>query len=178
MTIQDEIERRIMVVSQKAYLALNGVVNTRCKSIGLLHMNYDDFLDPDNIFAAIPMAFNANNAKRQLIVIVMDKISSIMMDMDRKYWDTNIVSIVTHELCHGDQYINKDRYMTDPQYRYEIERDANMNAFRFIYNYKEWMQDRIGVSIYTDYIEEIWGKYLSPNFLARVKEKYIPLCHH
>ena len=98
---------------------------------------------------------------------------AICKEIKEKYIDSLIIFVVTHELSHVNQYIDWVPYSFNQAYFEYIEFSADINAFNFMKNYKEWLEMRLNIKIQDDFI------YTQEQFTLQFANRmYMSTAHH
>lgn len=131
----------IVDLTIKTFNIFNGVINparlaTRIEFVTNDMINEDD---TNTVGACIYMVSDP------YIVIYIDNCEKLF-NINKGVWQSYLVFIVLHELCHLNQMITLEKYINDKEYHDFCELVNEAMTYRFARNYKEWISKMLNIN--------------------------------
>ena len=135
--------KEVETISARTYNLLNGVINPNSVSENI----YQD----DDLDAAASRVLYKDGTQKVFINIqrMLSFIDSYEPSVKtREMENAIVVHSIIHELMHcNQQNINNLAYETFEDYNAWIEGEANARALRFMANYRDWIENKIGFKL-------------------------------
>ena len=124
----------------KVFNIFNGVINPT-KLATRVEFITDDMVGTDNhsVGACVYMVTDP------YIVIYIDSCER-EFNMNKGIWQTYLIIIVLHELCHLNQMIDPEKYINDKEYHGYYELVNEIMTYRFARNYKKWISKMLKIN--------------------------------
>lgn len=131
--------KMIFDLTIKTFNIFNGVINPTRLATRVEFITNDMVGKDDNNIGACVYMIND-----PYIVIYIDNCKRDF-NMNKGIWQTYLVIVVLHELCHLNQMLDSEKYINDKDYHDYYELVNEVMTYRFARNYKGWISKMLGI---------------------------------